>query len=85
MLCLPAPQLCLVFVEAQTQHSQDEGQGLDPQTHLEVIKDAPGGGGGGGKGGGGRREKGERDGEENTISLSTHRPSLSIMENLSQR
>lgn len=38
------PQLRLVFVEAQTQHPQDGGQELDPQTHLEVIKEAQGGG-----------------------------------------
>lgn len=83
MLC--PSQLCLVFVEAQTQHPQDGGQKVDPQTHLEVIKDALGGEGGGGGGGVGRREEGERDGEENTISFPTHRHSLSIMENLSQR
>lgn len=73
-LCCAHPQLCLVFVEAQTQHPQDGGQELDPQTHLEVIKDAPGGGGGGG--GEGRREGGGGGGEHhffpNTQTLSFH-------------
>lgn len=71
MLC-PAPQLCLVFVEAQTQHPQDGGQGLDPQTHLEVIKDAPGGGGEEEEGGG-KRGRGM---ERRTLFLSQHTDTL---------
>lgn len=78
------PQLCLVFMEAQTQHPQDGGQELDPQTHLEVITDALRGGrgrGGRGKGEEGKREEGKGEGrrgggKRGAPSLSQHTDTL---------